>query len=73
MMQTIIFDKEIYSYVAIKQAIISYKKFAEIKIIDEGCQYICLINNTIYNLEETCREFDNHVLQLTIRMGGKKS
>ena len=71
MMQRIEFDSLLYKKEAVKQAIADYQELAEIYLQDCGSKYICEISHTKYNLEETCLEFGNYVLELTIAMGDK--
>ena len=69
-MLTIQYDPDIYSQKVLEQAITAYQKLANIELIEQDSAYYCKIINTVYDLEETYREFDNYVLQLAITAHG---
>jgi len=70
MMLTIEYDPDIYSHKVLEQAIAAYQELARIELIEQKGIYYCKIINTVYDLEETCNEFDNFVLQLAITTHG---
>ena len=70
-MQRLEFDSVLYKKDAVKQAITDYQDLAEIHFQDFSSKYICEVSQTKYDLDETCLEFSNYVLELTITMGDK--
>lgn len=60
------FDKALYSYRAIRQAIIDYSSVADIDIIDSDDSFICSINKSRYDMGVTKLEFSNYVLNLSV-------
>ena len=68
-MKKIAFDSLLYSKDALRQAIADYQELAHIQMAEREGEYICIISDTKYDLEETRLEFENYVLELTVSMG----
>lgn len=70
-MKKIAFDSLLYSKDALRQAIADYQDLAHIQMAEKVDKYVCTISSTKYDPEETCLEFENYVLELTVSMGEK--
>lgn len=68
-MKKIVFDSLLYRKDALYQAIADYQELAHIQMAEREGEYICIISDTKYDLEETRLEFENYVLELTVSMG----
>ncbi len=69
----IAFDLQIYSPKAIQEAIREYHELARIDVVKECGQWICIIKDTVLDFEQTCQEFSNYVLGLTVIIGDNYS
>lgn len=63
---TILFDLDIYSIDAVRQAVKNYEFIASIDVQIKDPMCICHIAHTRYDLQTTCDEFSNYVLELTV-------
>lgn len=63
---TILFDLDIYSIDAVRQAVKDYASMASIDIQIKDPMCICHITHTRYDTQTTCDEFTNYVLDLTV-------
>ncbi len=63
---TVVFDKDLYSESAVRQAILDYAEIAEIGLICSEDNCVCTIIRSEYPLETTALEFSNYVLNLSV-------
>lgn len=68
-MRIICFDIDLYRPDAIKQAVDDYSGLATISVYQDENSIKCHVTETRYELDETCREFSNYVLELSVKMG----
>lgn len=60
----VLFDKGIYSLVAIDRAIKDYRELAHIERIEEEQQMCCIFNKCRYDIDITIKEFCNYVIDI---------
>lgn len=66
------FDSLLYSEEAIRQAILIFEEIATIRLTVQTDAFVCSITKSKYDLQLTCLEFANTVLELSITMDGTK-
>lgn len=63
---TVVFDKDLYSESAVRQAIADYAEIAVIEMISNEKSCVCTIVRSEYPLGTTALEFSNYVLNLSV-------
>ena len=63
---TVVFDKDLYSESAVRQAISDYAEIAKIELTGNDDSLVSTIVRSEYPLETTALEFSNYVLNLSV-------
>lgn len=58
-------SKELYSETLVRQSVEAFAQIADINIIISSKYYICDFLNSKYSLNETIKEFENYLIDLT--------
>lgn len=64
-------SKKIYLRKYIEKAILNYNGLAKIKYEESKGYYILTFEDCYYDIEQTLKEYENHVIDLTVSIHGK--
>ena len=66
-MNKLFLSMEIYSREMVQATIVAFSELAEIEYYDEKGYYVCAFKKVVYQLEETIKEFENYLIDLSIK------
>lgn len=58
---------EIYSREMVQATIVAFSELAEIECYEEKGYYVCAFEKVVYQLEETIKEFENYLIDLSVK------
>ena len=64
-MNELYLSKDIYSTYLIEQTIVAFSNLADISFYDNDNHNICVFKNCIYSLDQTIKEFENYLIDLS--------
>ena len=66
-MNKLFLSKEIYSKKMVQATIVAFSELAEIECYEEKGYYVCAFEKVVYQLEETIKEFENYLIDLSVK------
>ena len=58
---------EIYSREMVQATIAAFSEITEIEYLEEDGYYICTFEKVVYELSETKKEFENYLIDLSVK------
>lgn len=58
---------EIYSREMVQATMVAFSELAEIECYEENGYYVCTFEKVVYQLEETIKEFENYLIDLSVK------
>ena len=67
-MTKLLLSKDIYKTILIDETAIAFSNLAKISLYDDGSYIVCLFENCVYSKEQTIKEFENYLIDLSNKM-----